>query len=231
MGNELGSSSGHHVPHLFGRSGISALCYTYQPVGQCTRPRYRFFLIDTDNIGAQTPLAEKKNVEIMKHLYFCRHGESEANLQRVFAGRADSPLTPHGCEQARVAGQHADELSLDLIVASPLIRALETARIIAAEAEYPLDKIVTNKLFFERSWGSLEGKSFDSIEDPTTHPDIESEVDFTARVHAAYEYLQQLDAETILLVGHGSFSRELRSIIDPQNIYKELPNAKIVKLI
>jgi broad specificity phosphatase PhoE len=167
----------------------------------------------------------------MKHLYFCRHGESEANLQRIFAGRMDTPLTPHGCEQARLAGQHAGELGLDLIVASPLIRALETARIIAAEAGYPLDKIVTNDLLVERSWGSLEGQSFDSIDDPTTHPDIESEAEFKARVRAAYDYLIKLDGDSALLVGHGSFSGELRSIIDPTGDHHELPNAQIVQLL
>jgi broad specificity phosphatase PhoE len=167
----------------------------------------------------------------MKHLYFCRHGESEANLQRIFAGILDSPLTPRGCEQARLAGLHADELGLDLIVSSPLIRALETARIIATEANYPLDKIITDELFVERSWGSLEGQSYDAIDDPATHPDAEPETAYAERVRAAYDYLQQLEADTILLVGHGSFSGELRGIIDPAGDHQELPNAQIIKLI
>lgn len=167
----------------------------------------------------------------MKHLYFCRHGESEANLQRVFAGLLDTPLTSRGCEQARLAGRHAGELALDLIVSSPLNRAIETARIIATEAGYPLDKIVTTDLAVERSWGSLEGRPYDSIDDPTTHPDAESAASVRKRVEAAYQYLQELEADNILLVGHGSFSGELRSLIDPSGDHHELPNAQIVKLV
>src|SRR5882762_6928889 len=97
----------------------------------------------------------------MKYLYFCRHGQSQLNLERIYAGQTDTPLTDLGREQAKLAGDRADGIQPDLIVSSPLVRALETAQIIAGEIGYPLGKIATNDIFKERSLGSLEGKSWD----------------------------------------------------------------------
>jgi len=167
----------------------------------------------------------------VKHLYFCRHGESVLNKRRRFAGHIDTPLTDRGREQAAKAGTHADTLKLDLIISSPLSRALDTARIIAAEANYPLDKIITNELFIELSWGPLEGKSFFSTLSPETHPGVESQDALAARAQSALEYLQSLEAENILLVGHGSFSGALRGLIQPDHNHHELPNAEIVQLL
>ena len=168
----------------------------------------------------------------MKHVYFCRHGESELNVQRIFAGQTDTPLTDHGREQARLAGERAKNIAIDLIVTSPLSRASETAHIIAASIGYPADLIVANELFKERSLGSLEGKSWDEwAEDASMFPDAESEEALLARAQKGWAYLQGLAADTILLVGHGSFSRALRTAIDPSQEYQEPPNAELVKLI
>src|SRR5581483_5723923 len=79
------------------------------------------------------------NLISMKKLYFIRHGESVSNVERWHAGRIDTPLTERGRQQAREAGKKAkaQKLHFDLIVSSPLSRALETARIIAKEIGYP----------------------------------------------------------------------------------------------
>jgi len=167
----------------------------------------------------------------MKHLYFCRHGESEMNVLMQYAGQVDTPLTDRGREQAALAGNHADTLGLDLVVSSPLVRALETAQIIAAEANYPVDKIITNQLFMERSYGSLAGKSYEVPQDWANYPDIETDDALMARVRAALDYLHTLDADTILVVSHGDFGTMLRTALEPKMTYAELPNAQIVQLI
>lgn len=168
----------------------------------------------------------------MKHLYFVRHGESEFNVSRLFAGRTDTPLTPRGREQAALAGAHADSLHLDVIVSSPLSRALETAQIIAREANYPLNKIITNDLFLERAWGELEGQPYSAGgEDPTRFSGVESVESLRDRAQAGLQFLRDLDADTVLLVGHGSFSAALRAAINRDAELAELPNAQIVQLI
>ncbi len=167
----------------------------------------------------------------MKHLYFCRHGESVLNAAGVYAGQNDTPLTGLGREQAKAAGKQAEDLHFDLIVASPLVRAHETAQIIAVALDYPTNKIITNSLFKERYLGSLEGKPWSAgPEDEKKYPDMEAVDVFMERVSKALDYLQSLDAKNILVVGHGTFAIALRTLLDPGQVYEELPNALIVKL-
>ena len=52
--------------------------------------------------------------------YFVRHGESEANAARRFAGQSDSRLTERGRRQAEVVASALDHVAFDKIVATPL---------------------------------------------------------------------------------------------------------------
>lgn len=65
-------------------------------------------------------------------LIFARHGESQANVERIISNRdLYHPLTETGRDQAAaLAGQLAND-RLVAIYASPLLRAQETAQIIA----------------------------------------------------------------------------------------------------
>lgn len=168
----------------------------------------------------------------MKQLYFCRHGESVLNAAGLYAGQRDTPLTKLGREQAKHAGKQAENFDIDLIVSSPLVRAHETAQIIAVAIDYPVNKIITNNLFKERALGSLEGKPWAfSHEDETKFPDMENKADMIERVQKALDFLRAQKADNILLVGHGTFATVLRTVLNPGQVYEELPNALIVKLL
>jgi broad specificity phosphatase PhoE len=71
--------------------------------------------------------------------YFVRHGESEANATRRFAGRSDSPLTERGRQQAESVAQTLAETKFDRIIATPLQRSLETAKVIAVRQGLPVE--------------------------------------------------------------------------------------------
>jgi broad specificity phosphatase PhoE len=98
-------------------------------------------------------------------LYLVRHGATDANLRRpyVLQGRGiDLPLNPTGVQQAeRVAGLLA-ATSLSAVYSSPMRRALETARAIAARCL--LDVVVRDELI-ECNVGRWEGLSWDGIRD------------------------------------------------------------------
>ncbi|HUB93770.1 MAG TPA: histidine phosphatase family protein [Verrucomicrobiae bacterium] len=170
----------------------------------------------------------------MKRLYFVRHGESVLNQHRLYAGQINTPLTEQGRQQAHMAG-YKTTITFDLIVSSPLIRAWETAQIIAREIGYPPERILTNSLFMERSLGSLEGRPWDEAsEDEALFPDIESEAALLTRAAAGLAYLRTLEADTILLASHGSLAKALRASLDSRDTirdYTEPPNAQIVQLI
>jgi broad specificity phosphatase PhoE len=149
----------------------------------------------------------------MKKLYYIRHGLTEMNVQGRWAGHIETPLTDVGRAQAKAAGQVAKKHEIDLIVASPLSRALETARIIAKEIGYPADAIVTSKFVIERDFGSLEGKPYDPDLNLDGFSDIETDNTLLERAHLALNWLRNLPEENILVVSHGSFGRALRAAI------------------
>src|SRR5690348_5787824 len=92
----------------------------------------------------------------MKHLYFVRHGQTQGNVNRLWSGTTETPLTDEGRAQAKRAGEHAKSLGIDHIVCSPLGRAKDTAAIIAKEIDFPIKDIEHNSLFIERHFGQME---------------------------------------------------------------------------
>jgi len=66
-------------------------------------------------------------------LYFTRHGESEANTRRIYVNRAEGfPLTETGVRQADALAESLVGAGIARIFTSPLIRAVQTAEIVAA---------------------------------------------------------------------------------------------------
>jgi len=72
---------------------------------------------------------------------FLRHGESVGNAEDRYQGHADFPLTAKGRAQARSLAKRwqAEGLTFDRCIASPLLRARQTAEIISEELGIPLE--------------------------------------------------------------------------------------------
>lgn len=62
--------------------------------------------------------------------WFLRHGETDWNARGLSQGRADIPLNPTGIAQAERAARALAGRGIGHIVASPLARAAQTARIV-----------------------------------------------------------------------------------------------------
>lgn len=99
-------------------------------------------------------IKEKKE---MTTIYLLRHGESEANLGDRFAGHTDANLTEKGFKQARLAGEYLNQYDIDVIYASPLKRAYNTAKPISDLKKLP---IVTDEGLMEINGGGWENLSF-----------------------------------------------------------------------
>jgi uncharacterized phosphatase len=170
----------------------------------------------------------------MKHLYFIRHGVSVMNLSVVFSGRTNTPLAPEGIEQCRAAGSSMKDLGIDCIVSSPIERAVESANIIANEIGFDTSKIILNEDFIERDFGPLEGTPYTRDIDLDTIDGVEHSSDLLARVTKGWEYLQTLEADTVLVVAHGSVGRALRSLAQPDASFENgahLGNAELEKFL
>ncbi|MEW5942188.1 MAG: histidine phosphatase family protein [Chloroflexota bacterium] len=97
------------------------------------------------------------------YVTFLRHGESVGNQENRFQGHADFPLTDRGRDQARAlaARWQSDGVTFDQCVASPLLRAKETAEIVCAALNVPLELDPTWK---EMDNGRLAGMRDDEID-------------------------------------------------------------------
>jgi len=98
----------------------------------------------------------------MTTLIFVRHGQSMANLQQVFAGHYDIPLTELGHAQAEKTAEYLDRYPIDCIYSSDLIRARQTAEHTAARRGMP---IVNDEVFREIFAGEWEGMPFEEIKE------------------------------------------------------------------
>lgn len=87
-------------------------------------------------------------------IYLIRHGQTAGNKAHKLQGRAEIPLNETGREQARTAARWFKErqIRFDLVYSSPLGRAIETAGIIAADANIRIDQRL-----IEMEYGPYEG--------------------------------------------------------------------------
>lgn len=83
-----------------------------------------------------------------------RHGETDYNLEKRYAGTIDVPLNSNGRNDALAASAKlSKEIDFDFIVSSQLKRAFETACCFAGQKK----KIVRTELCNERNYGQFEG--------------------------------------------------------------------------
>ncbi|MBI3624030.1 histidine phosphatase family protein [Candidatus Saccharibacteria bacterium] len=151
------------------------------------------------------------------------------NVSGHISGTTETPLTEEGRQQAKRAGRAAKKLNIDLIVCSPLGRAHETAKIIAKEIGYPINKIQTNGLLIERHFGVMEGQLREPDHDADGFADVESRDTLMNRAKQAIDWLHSLPAQHILVVSHGTFGRAVRSLLKPEIPFdhSRLQNAEI----
>ena len=145
-------------------------------------------------------------------LLLLRHGETEWSLSGRHTGRTELDLTQTGREQAKLAADALDVLSLDnpLVVSSPRQRALVTAEL----AGLTVDEV--SPVLAEWDYGDYEGLTTKEIQQSVpdwlvwTHgcPGGESTQQVSDRADRAIGFaLERMRSRDVLFVGHGHFSR------------------------
>ena len=150
-------------------------------------------------------------------LYIVRHGQCEWNALHKVCGSTDSPLTEIGraqaIETAALIAEMTKDHPIDLIIASPLSRALDTGKAIQkACGGVPL--IVDDRLR-EINFGDNEGRDTrdSDFQDekrifPRRHPNGESMLLFTHRVYGFLEDIRtRYPDKVILLACHNGICR------------------------
>jgi ribonuclease H / adenosylcobalamin/alpha-ribazole phosphatase len=142
-----------------------------------------------------------------------RHGQTPMSVQKRYAGRSDVPLTDLGVRQAVAAAKRLASAGLDVIVTSPLRRAVQTAEEVAAATGAP---VVADEGFRETDFGAWEGLTFAEVRegwsaemtawlaDPAVAPPGgESFTEVSERVTAALDrVLAARERQAVLIVSH-----------------------------
>jgi probable phosphoglycerate mutase len=150
-------------------------------------------------------------------VHFVRHGESLANASdKTGEPRPEDwdRLSDKGWEQARGLGRRLEGHDLELIVASTMTRAQETAEAIAEVLDVPIEtdpdlhEYTQSDAFYATMppVGKLGMLSW-MPERPRDHaePGAESFDEVVARVHRAREALEQRAGRRIVVVSHFNF--------------------------
>jgi uncharacterized phosphatase len=166
----------------------------------------------------------------MTDLYLVRHGETEWNRLRRIQGLTDIPLNDTGREQARRTGMLLTRRPIARVYASPLVRARETAELIAAELGVAAP--VLREEFVERNYGAAEGMTFREIDQrypPGMEvPGRETRDQVAAR---ALPGLQAIAAahpgESIAVVSHGGVIRAALMAAEPDWGFTAITNGSV----
>jgi probable phosphoglycerate mutase len=141
-------------------------------------------------------------------LLLVRHGQSIWNLEHRWQGQANPPLSDHGRLQARAAAGSIG--TVDIIVSSTQIRALETATIISEQVG--VGPVQSVEGLHERHAGEWSGLTTTEIEErwpgwieSARRPEgWETDAEVLTRVTAAMEtVVATFRGATVLVISHG----------------------------
>ena len=157
--------------------------------------------------------------------WFLRHGETDWNARGLSQGNVDVPLNPAGLAQAHAAAGLLRNRGIRTIVASPLSRAHDTARIAGEAVGQP---VALDEGLREVAFGVQEGQPMsqwfdDWVAGLFTPEGAEPFMALRARAASAINRALSLEAP-VLVVGHGALFRALRAEMGlPPNV--RTPNA------
>lgn len=172
-------------------------------------------------------------------LYVVRHGETEKNKYGLIQGQTECDLTKKGVEKAKELIPIVDSLDIDVVISSPLKRAIDTAKIIT-EDKFPIN---VDDRIIERDWGFCEGANIDSVDTVkcwnfylnTDANKIEKVQDLLSRVSEFIEDIKnKYSNSNVLVVAHSAILRAIHYCLHPipedGDMSKlEIPNLRIIE--
>lgn len=162
-----------------------------------------------------------KRNEVSKSFYYIRHGQTDINKYGIVPENRDVPLNEEGTQQAEKVALALRDKNIKIIIASPLLRAKQTAEIINKELNV---SIIYHDGLKEGDWGI---KSGENIKNPSKNKEIwlnggeidgvESLYSFQLRIHNTIkEIVNKYD--DVLIVGHGRYFRNLTILLNEKAI-------------
>ena len=178
-----------------------------------------------------------------KYLYVVRHGETDYNAQGICQGQlCNIGLNQKGREQALELASRLKDAKIGAIYCSPLLRAKETAEIIADSLSL---SVVVNNGIIEGNFGVSEGKPMAEIRtwpiyrqwtspdpkyDHVHYENGESKQEIRQRVIRTIEEIcSHEQAEHILIVAHSAIVRAMHWATG--NCIQGMPNGSVFNFV
>ncbi len=159
-------------------------------------------------------------------VYLVRHGQTPSNAAGLLRGHDDLPLDPLGLAQAAQLGRIFAEVPVELaaIFSSPLQRALDTARPIAAATGA---SVIVEPRLIDRDYGPWTGKSVQAflahLGGRDSAPGVESVAAMRLRAIAALtEAVARFPGGAIAVVAHDVVNRAILTQLVPDLADAEL---------
>lgn len=159
-------------------------------------------------------------------VYLVRHGQTALNADDRLRGHLDPPLDEAGVQEVLRLARALGGRGITSIVSSPLRRAQETARVIAAEAG--LGVSIDDRLR-DRDYGRWTGERLEDVRrrwgSVDAAPGVEPRTSVGHRVRSLVDDVSDCFARAeaggtgrtpIVLVGHDAVNRILLASLDPE---------------
>lgn len=145
-----------------------------------------------------------------------RHGQTDWNIDFRLQGITDVALNQTGIAQAQAVATQLEAKDWDLILASPLSRAIDTAK--AVSDHFGGFAIRIEPLLLERSFGEAEGLTYEEYKAKyagrSSAPGSETLDELRARVELLLEHLAiEFAGKRVLAVSHGALIRKIIKVV------------------
>ena len=158
-----------------------------------------------------------RNDDVYLQLYLIRHAESMGNIEtNEDFDKINPPLTAHGKKQAEALGKRFEEQKPDVVYASPLIRARQTAETLNTEI------LLLNEISEKDVSVDTEGFSVIEESDEACAERAEKIINMLKEKHSG---------KSVALVSHGVFIQFLiRAALGIEGVNFSVYNASVTKI-
>ncbi|MCL2394516.1 MAG: histidine phosphatase family protein [Acidimicrobiaceae bacterium] len=159
----------------------------------------------------------KRSIEGVACVYLARHGRTPLNAAGLLRGRLDPPLDDLGRAEAARLGSALADAGVRLVVASPLQRAVDTARPVAERAGLEVE---IEARLIDRDYGSWAGQPRQAVIDRwgslDRAPGVEAGGEVAERaLQALADIAERARGAAAVVVSHDAVNRAVLSLLDP----------------
>ena len=166
--------------------------------------------------------------------YYIRHGQTDWNLdEKMQGGQTEKDLNEKGVKQAIETREKLKNIEYDILICSPMNRAIQTAQIINEGRNVP---IIIDERLRERKLGEMEGNPItEKCEKEIWSYDLNTKIvngedlyEFETRVLKFIEEIKtKYKDKSVLVVAHGGVAKIVKAYLYGKPKDNNLDNYKM----